>query len=247
MFRRRKDKQKIKKFIDDQINSSTKLDIEQLDTLAVEYKLVDFTTKYLSKQLGIHFLKMLTLFIEDQVINDDEKLQFDNELKRFGLTKKDHPEYHFVEEYHGYYKLMTNDLQPIDCDINLKRGEECYYTSPCVWNEFRRITKGVQYAGPQVRIKIAKGVYYRIGQYNGRRITSDEMTLIDEGQIYITNKRVIFMGAFGNKSITLDKIFTLEEYSDGIYIQKETGKSPYLNGLTYQRNCNIILSRVLNK
>lgn len=98
-----------------------------------------------------------------------------------------------------------------------------------------------------MRIRIMKGVYWRAGSIAPQRISEDEWRVIDEGTIYLTNKRIIFMGNNGNKTITLGKILGFEPYSNGIDIQKDSGKSPFLEFSTNIDIFSMILARVLNE
>ena len=67
-----------------------------------------------------------------------------------------------------------------------------------------------------------------MGSISPSRITSEELTVIDSGTVYVTNKRLIFMGDRKNTNIKLDKILALTPYSDGVGIEKDAGKSPII-------------------
>jgi len=64
--------------------------------------------------------------------------------------------------------------------------------------------------------------------FSVQRVTEDVWQTIDTGHIYLTNKRLIFMGNLGNKIIRLNKILDITPYKNGVDIQKETGRSPFL-------------------
>ena len=127
-----------------------------------------------------------------------------------------------------YWVIENGDVPVIDVDINLPRTEHCYFTTEAGWYEHRRVTKSVRYAGPTARVKVAKGIYFRAGQVAAQRVTSDELTLIDTGTLYLTNKRLIFRAGRGNKNVRLNKILTFEAFRNGVDIQKDAGKSPFL-------------------
>jgi len=123
--------------------------------------------------------------------------------------------------------LIENGELPIrQVNINLQKNEQCYYSTSIDWLELRRVTKRVNYSGPTFRVKIAKGFYYRVGSVKPQRITSDELQVIDRGTVYITNKRIIFCGGCKNSTISLGKILSISPYSDGVGIEKDSGKSP---------------------
>ena len=54
------------------------------------------------------------------------------------------------------------------------------------------------------------------------------MTLIDSGSIYLTNKRIIFTGTKKNAYIRFEKILNITPHTDGVEIDKDTGKSSTL-------------------
>jgi len=117
-------------------------------------------------------------------------------------------------------------LPEIHVDLNLQKGEKCFFQSNAKWYEYRSVTKRVNYGGVTTRIKIIKGVYYRTGSLNVNRVTNNELKLINSGNIFLTNKRIIFTGNEKNSIIKMDKILSFTPYADGVEIDKETGKNP---------------------
>ena len=131
---------------------------------------------------------------------------------------------HFVELWH----LENDPLEVVEPDILIPKGEKCYFMGAANYYEMRKVTTGVTYGGPGVRLKIAKGIYYRAGSYKGARETQDQLVKIDSGMIYVTSKKIQFVGPLGNKVIRYNQIIDLNPFSDSVQIIKETGKSPYI-------------------
>ncbi|KQC10282.1 MAG: hypothetical protein APR54_12125 [Candidatus Cloacimonas sp. SDB] len=127
-----------------------------------------------------------------------------------------------------YWVIENGELPSIDIDIKIQKSEQCYFMKKVEWYEYRRSLKRFKYAGPTVRLKIVKGVYWRMGDLATQPVSGDELRKIDEGNAYITNKRLIFTGKKRNKTIKLDKILDFTPYKNGIHISKDTGKSPFL-------------------
>ena len=73
------------------------------------------------------------------------------------------------------------------------------------------------------------------------------MAHIDSGTAYLTNKRVIFMGEKGNKTIRLPKILDYEIYSNGVTIQKDAGKSPFLEFSDHPEHFGVLLGRMISE
>jgi len=128
-----------------------------------------------------------------------------------------------------YWALENLPLQTIEPDIVIQKSEVCYLQIRNVnWYELRSVRQRVSYSGYSTSFRVAKGFYLRSGSYKPRSYSIDQMTLIDNGTIYLTNKRIIFTGNKKNSNIRIDKILNLTPYSDGVEIDKETGKSPTL-------------------
>jgi hypothetical protein len=70
-------------------------------------------------------------------------------------------------------------------------------------------------------IRIMKGVYYRAGASRGERISTEEMTPIDNGSLVITRRNVMFKGDRRGVNIPMSKILSVDAYSDGIAITKD--------------------------
>jgi hypothetical protein len=71
------------------------------------------------------------------------------------------------------------------------------------------------------------------------------MTKIDSGNVYITNKRIIFTGKNRNINIQNSHILNITPYTDGVEIIKDSGKNPIL---LFNDNVDVfcaILTRVL--
>ena len=152
-----------------------------------------------------------------------------------------------AKEYLAKYQLfwfIENEALPIqEVNINLQKNEVCYFTIDCDWLENRTRTQKINYSGFSTRIRIMKGVYYNIGSIKPQRVTTEELTVIDNGKVYITSKRIIFMGSKKNITIKLDKILSLSPYTDGVGIEKDSGKPPILR---VNHNADVLL-RVLGR
>jgi hypothetical protein len=101
--------------------------------------------------------------------------------------------------------IENGELQTIDVPINLTSNEKCFFTKVAKWYQYKTVTQRINYAGPTARIRICKGVSYRIGSARVQRVTSEVLSPIDAGTMYVTNKRVILLGARKTSSIRLNK------------------------------------------
>ena len=112
--------------------------------------------------------------------------------------------------------------------VTLQRGENCFWCGPCEWYELRTHTRRVSYRGPTVSIPITKHVRYRIGSFTPSVSTSTDITRLDGGTLFITNKRFFFEGAQKNATINFNAVARISLVPGGFEIEKQTGRSPYL-------------------
>ena len=126
------------------------------------------------------------------------------------------------------WRIENEALPVVTVPINLQKGEVCHASFGVHWYELRTRTVRTYRSGPVATIRIMKGLSYRVGSRQTHRVTADELTLIDAGVGYITNKRFIFDGSKKNATIRYAGILALTPYADGLEIEKATGKSPTL-------------------
>jgi len=165
----------------------------------------------------------------------DQRFSPDEEEELNSLAKNLHIDLSFetstralIDKYKLFWQIDNGNIPVLTTDISLQKSESCYFCIDINWLEQRTITKRVNYGGPSFRVKIAKGLSYRVGSISAQRVTEDVWKTIDTGKLYLTNKRVIFMGSKGNKTVTINKILDFNVYSNGIELQKDSGKSPFL-------------------
>lgn len=163
--------------------------------------------------------------ISDARVSPEEINSFEQLCKNMQVTIESESRKQ-LDKYQALWTIENGTLPVCEADIFLQKNELCHFKANAKLYENRKVTTGVQYAGPTYRFKIAKGFYYRMGDIKTVRKSQDVMTLIDSGVLYITNKRIIFNGGKGNKTIRYNQIIDLTPLSDGVEIIKETGKPP---------------------
>lgn len=184
---------------------------------------------------------------DDRRVSPEEWDEFEAISKNLDITiSMDEATKGQLEKFKLYWHIENGDLPIKQVEINLQRGEDCYYTTEVEWLEKRTITRKINYGGPVARIKIAKGLYYRVGSVNYEKVTSEHVQLIDTGKVYITNKRIIFLGSKKNANIPLKKILSIDPFSDGVGIVKDAGRSPVFKVYSDAERLMMILSRVIS-
>jgi len=175
------------------------------------------------------FQSMLDHFTSDGMLSPDEEAKLESFRKSISAALQfDFSTADALRKYKLMWQIRKGELPIVDPGITLQREEVCHYVTDCEWHEMRKNRVGTAYAGPTMRVKIAKGVYYRMGALAHAPVTVDAIVKIDAGRVFVTNKRLVFMGANKNVSLKLDKILDIEPFSDAVKIEKDTGRSPYL-------------------
>ncbi len=116
--------------------------------------------------------------------------------------------------------------------IILKKDEKAFFLEEKVpLKEVRMVSKR---SGGGMGVRLFKGVY--VGGFQGESRSLPELRDIDSGVLILTNKRLVFDGMIENKSLDLDKMLSIEIYTDGLEISFEGKtkssffmvKNPYL-------------------
>lgn len=167
--------------------------------------------------------------LQDERIDDGEIRELERLARGFGLPLANNERTRqLLERYRLYWLIEEGDIPSVEVGIRLQRGESCYFKAAVAWYEYRSVTKSINYGGITSRVRIAKGIYLSAGSVGAQRLTEDILKLIDLGSLYLTNKRLIFVGNRANKSIRLTQVLNFEPMANGVRIEKEHGKTPFL-------------------
>ena len=195
---------------------------------------------------GDRIQRFLDGAIADQQLSpeEDEELRLLSRNLRV-CTTMDSATQRTLDRYRLFWQIENGDVPEIDAGINLFRGERCFYRSDAAWHELKQVTRRFNYGGPTMRIKIMKGVYWRAGSLGVQRVSEDVLKHLDDGTLFLTNKRIIFMGRRKNKNIRLNRILDFEIYSNGVQIEKDAGASPFLETSADMELFGLLLGRAI--
>jgi hypothetical protein len=171
--------------------------------------------------------KFVNAVIADKRITPEEDAGLEKLCKdlKIHLSFEDKDK-NIFDKFRSLWKIENEELPNIETDIMLPKTERCYLQCTARLYETRKVTKSVSYGDPTLRLKIMKGVYYRVGNIGIQRHSEDVLTLIDDGRLFITNKRILFAGGKQNRTIKYNQIIDITPYSDGVEISKDAGRSP---------------------
>ena len=152
-----------------------------------------------------------------------------------------------IEKFRKLWQIEEGDLPVITPNLNLPRNEVCHAHIAADLHEVRTVTRRVNFGGYSTSVKVFKGFYIRSGSYRVGRETENVLSKIDSGDLYVTNKRLIFMGNHKNVTIRVANVLSVSQYTDGIEVEKGSGKNPFFlfsdNGIFFAK----ILQRVMSE
>jgi len=119
-------------------------------------------------------------------------------------------------------------IQQEESPIILKNKEKLYVALSNISLSEPRAVRTGGYGGPSVRL--AKGLSFRLGGFKAE--SHEELRNIDQGTFTLTDKRIVFSGNKKTISVSLNKVISINPYSDGISITREGfSKTQYFGGL----------------
>lgn len=189
------------------------------------------TTRLYEKAAVAAVQAAFTSAVADRRYAKDEEAHVAALAKSLGVTiKHDESTAALVARFRLMAEIEAGHLPSISVPILLQRGETCHFSGGASHHEIKTLTKRINYSGPTASIKIVKGLRWRVGSISVHRVTTDVMTQLDTGTLYVTSKRLFFDGAKKNVSIPLGKVSNFTVFKDGLQVEKETGKDPYFLG-----------------
>jgi hypothetical protein len=133
-----------------------------------------------------------------------------------------------IDRYSLLWRIENGQMPSIAVPIALQKDEICFWSDTGEWHELRTRTMRINYSGPVASIRIMKGLHWRVGSIAPSRVTREELTRLDSGTLYVTNKRILLTGAAKNYQLRYSGVLGIEVFSDAIRIEKSSGRSPVL-------------------
>lgn len=118
-------------------------------------------------------------------------------------------------------KLPERILIEGSLPFNLQKSEKLVWIFRDV-DYYEEKTKTRYIGGSQgISIRMAKGLYFRTGAFQGERVQTSETIHIDTGLLGVTNKHIYFVGPLKKFRINYNKIVSFEPFSNGIGVQRD--------------------------
>ena len=228
-------------------NRVTSEERARLDALSAALRLSPaIAREAFATKVGAVLQSTLEAALADRRLTPEEFLHFSELAKEFGIEPSfGDATLKLMHRYSLFWRIEQGDIPVANVPINLQKGEVCYFSAPARWLEYRKQVRTVGYYSQGVSVRVMRGVYYRVGGSRPQRVTTEGLTALDTGVLYITNKRLIFDGTRRNLSLKLNTLLSFEAFSDGLALEKSSGKSPHFILDGDAELANVILGAVL--
>lgn len=168
-------------------------------------------------------------FLEDGHLDESEETRLATFASRFGLGQEqlDRAGAWSRLAKGGALRDLLNGRIPtrlkIDGELpfNFQKNEQLIWVFPDTkyFEDRTRRTYVGRSSGASIRI--AKGVYYRVGAFKGNPVDTIETVLVGAGLFGVTNRNLYLSGAGKGFRVKLDKIVAIHPHEDGVVIQQE--------------------------
>jgi hypothetical protein len=164
----------------------------------------------------------------DRRLSPDELEQLASVARHLGVTRDfDGATEALLDRYALFWRIENGDLPTAVVEnAALEADESCHVVVDAQRHEPRATGDGAEVEGIG-SVRIARGVYYRVGSASDERMNRASFDRVDAGRILVTNQRVLFDGKQGSSSFRLRDISSYQVYADGIVLERRAGPGPY--------------------
>jgi hypothetical protein len=164
----------------------------------------------------------------DRRLSPDELEQLASVARHLGVTRDfDGATEAMLDRYALFWRIENGDMPVVMLDhIPLDADETCHVAVAAQRHEPRASGDGAEVEGVG-SVRIARGVYYRIGSASAERMNRASFDRTDTGRFIVTNKRVLFDGQQGSTTLGLRDISSYQVYADGIVLERRIGHGPW--------------------
>jgi hypothetical protein len=162
--------------------------------------------------------------LADRMLSPEEEAELARVAKSLKLSiQPDERSESILKRARRLWRIAQGELPILRVPINLQFNERCSASVEALHYEPGTISRGVSYSGFSTSYS-AFGIRFLSGIINTQRLSSEALLHRGFGTLYFTNRRILFNGNSKTTQIYLGKIIGITFYSDGLRIEKETGK-----------------------
>lgn len=178
----------------------------------------------LEEAVSGHFTKQVSEILDDGQVDPSEDARIQTFMNVVGQSVIGAETDAAIERGRALYRVHRAPLTPVDAPVLLQRGEFCVHVVAAVALEERSRTVRINYHGPRMRLRIAKGLYYTAGSIQPLRQSEEYQHSFGTGALCMTNKRLLWVSPSKSISIRLSNIVRFDSFSDGLRVFKGSGK-----------------------
>lgn len=218
-----------------------------LEDLENKLKLPNSITKKISEEVRTKYMKdYIAQILANQKFSPNDEREMQSLARNLNLNiQLENSTLQQLEKLKHYWVLENLDLPHFDVEISLQKGEKCYFTTKNVnWYEVKKPRNVVQLTTYSVNLKFIKNLFLN---KNLKVVHSKGLKVLNVGNLYLTDKRIIFDGIEKKSTITFDKIMNIIPYTDGVEIDKIIGNDVILQINESADTFCIILDQLIKK
>lgn len=118
-------------------------------------------------------------------------------------------------------RVVLSDKLP----FNFQKGEKLVWAFPGVRYCETRVSMRYRGSYQGVSVRVAKGLYYRTGGFQGKPTPTEQIVTVGTGGLAVTTKHIYFSGDTKSFRIPYAKIVAFEPYTDGIGVQRDAANA----------------------
>ena len=172
--------------------------------------------------------KLLDRSVADRRLSPQELEQLASVARHLGIRPDfDSATESMLDRYALFWRIENGDLPSVPlADPALADGETCHMSLAAEVYEAREPSDTSDTEGVG-SVRIARGVYFRVGSASSERMNRAMLVKADSGHVHITSQRVIFTGREQAAAFPLREISSYQVYADGIVLERRTGPGPH--------------------
>jgi hypothetical protein len=171
--------------------------------------------------------------LEDGVLTLDEERTLQSFTGALELTQEElnqHGKLRRVVEAGALRNILDGhfpERQRIEGSLpfNFQKGEQLIWVFDDVTYLEDRVRRSYVGGSSGVSLRIAKGVYYRVGGFRGESIDRTQRVEVDRGLLAVTTKHIYFGGPRKSFRIRHEKIVSYLPFSDGVGIVRDAASA----------------------
>ncbi|GCD77422.1 hypothetical protein JCM31826_09040 [Thermaurantimonas aggregans] len=175
-------------------------------------------------------LNALTYSIDDHILSENEEKNLIGLFNVFASNPDLQKFYFLFKEYLQkadiLQKLRAGKIGEIpliseSLPFLLQKNERIIFASKNVDYFETKVKTTYKGSSQGVSIRIAKGVYYRVGAFRGHPVKTEHQEYVGTGTLALSDKNIYFHSPTKSVKIPYSKIVTLESYENGITIMRD--------------------------